>query len=81
MVKKVVPLSENVLAFLEVTLHQLDPSIRSRILKPHYPKTSSSRDIVFVHSYFTDIDLASVFNVDRDSGGDHISEGLKLNLA
>ena len=81
MIKKVVPLSEHVLAVLKVTLHELDPSIRTWILKPQYPKTSCSRNIVFVYSYFTDIDLASMFNVDGDSAGNHISECLKLNLA
>ena len=81
MIKKVVPLSEHVLAVLKVTLHELDPSIRPWILEPHYPKTSRSRNIVFVYSHFTDINLATVFNIDGDSARNHVSERLKLNLA
>jgi hypothetical protein len=80
-IKKVVPLSKHVLAVFEVTLHQLDPSIRSWVLKPHYSKSSRSRNIVIVDPNFTDVDLASVFNVDSDSGRNHAFESLKLNLA
>jgi len=79
-VKKVVPLSEHVLAILKVTLHELDPSIRPWILEPQHPETSCTRNIVFVYSHFRDVNLASVFNVDGDSAGNHISERFKLNL-
>ena len=81
MVKKVVPLPEDVLTVFEVALHQLDPPVRSRVLEAHYSEASCPRHVVTIYSDLADVDLTPVFNEDGHSAGDHILKGLQFYLA
>jgi hypothetical protein len=81
MIKKIVPLPEHMFAVFKVTFHQLYPPVGTRVLKSDNSKTPCSGNVVFVNPYFTDIDLASVLNVDCHSAWNHVSQRLKLYLA
>ena len=80
-VEEVVPLPKDVFTLLEVALHQLDPPVGSRVLKSHHSEASRSRHVVSIDSDLADVDLASVFDVDCDSAGNHILQRPKFDLA
>ena len=80
MVKKIVPLSENQLAFRKVTLHDFYPTIRAGILVPKHSKSSSSGNEVFVYSHLLDFKLGSMLHKYGYARGNQVPQRRNIKI-